>query len=506
MLKKRGAGVLMHISTLPGDYGIGVFDKNAKDFIDKIHNMGFTYWQVLPFNPTDESNSPYCSPSAFAGNFLFIDPNGLYEMGLVDKTDVESNRYTGSPYTADYEFAAEKRYALLRKAFLNTDSKIAAEIKEFELQNPWLTDYAVYMAVKEANGGKPWWEWDKKQAVYAECIKNIYSFEKDAAFWKFVQYILYKQWFEIKKYANEKGIAVIGDMPIYVAMDSVDVWADLPLFEIDKKTLKPKKVAGVPPDYFSENGQLWGNPIYNWSAMKKDGYSWWISRIGAALKTYDVVRIDHFRAFASYYEVDADAENAKKGKWKKGPGMELFIRVFETYPNALIIAEDLGTFGEDVVQLLKDTGFPGMKVVQFGFDPNGDSSHLPHNAVQNSVNYVGTHDNNTLLGWLWEADEAQRRFALEYCGFKGDNWGEGGYKSPSCRSIIETVWKSSSNVAIIAFQDMCGFGSDARMNIPGVADKNWRFRTTADTVNAVDSEYFHHINALYRRMYPVFDE
>ena len=506
MLKKRGAGVLMHISTLPGDYGIGVFDKNAKDFIGKIHNMGFTYWQVLASDPTDESNSPYCSPSAFAGNFLFIDPNGLYEMGLVDKTDVESNRYTGSPYTADYEFAAEKRYALLRKAFLNTDSKIAAEIKEFELQNPWLTDYAVYMAVKEANGGKPWWEWDKKQAVYAECIKNIYSFEKDAAFWKFVQYIFYKQWFEIKKYANEKGIAVIGDMPIYVAMDSVDVWADLPLFEIDKKTLKPKKVAGVPPDYFSENGQLWGNPIYNWSAMKKDGYSWWISRIGAALKTYDVVRIDHFRAFASYYEVDADAENAKKGKWKKGPGMELFNRVFETYPNAPIIAEDLGTFGEDVVQLLKDTGFPGMKVVQFGFDPNGDSSHLPHNAVQNSVNYVGTHDNNTLLGWLWEADEAQRRFALEYCGFKGDNWGEGGYKSPSCRSIIETVWKSSSNVAIIAFQDMCGFGSDARMNIPGVADKNWRFRTTADTVNAVDSEYFHHINALYRRMYPVFDK
>lgn len=506
MLKKRGAGVLMHISTLPGDYGIGVFDKNAKDFIDRIHNMGFTYWQVLPFNPTDESNSPYCSPSAFAGNFLFIDPNGLYEMGLVDKTDVESNRYTGSPYTADYEFAAEKRYTLLRKAFLNADSKIAAEIKDFELQNPWLTDYAVYMAVKEANGGKPWWEWDKKQAVYAECIKNIYSFEKDAAFWKFVQYIFYKQWFEIKKYANEKGIAVIGDMPIYVAMDSVDVWADLPLFEIDKKTLKPKKVAGVPPDYFSENGQLWGNPIYNWSAMKKDGYSWWISRIGAALKTYDVVRIDHFRAFASYYEVDADAENAKKGKWKKGPGMELFNKVFETYPNAPIIAEDLGTFGEDVVQLLKDTDFPGMKVVQFGFDPNGDSSHLPHNAVQNSVNYVGTHDNNTLLGWLWEADAAQRRFALEYCGFKGDNWGDGGYKSPSCRSVIETVWKSSSNVAIIAFQDMCGFGSDARMNIPGVADKNWRFRTTADTVNAVDSEYFRHINALYRRMYPVFDK
>lgn len=506
MLNKRGAGVLFHISSVPGDFGVGVFDENVLHFIDKISEMGFTYWQVLPFNPIDGANSPYCSPSAFAGNYLFINPRGLLKDGLVSEADVEENIYHGTPYTADYSFAAEKRLELLKKAFLNVDKALAEKIKQFEIENPWLTDYAVYMAAKEKNGGLPWWKWSKNEAQYFSCIENIYSYEESAAFWKFVQYIFFTQWFEIKKYANEKGIAVIGDMPIYVAMDSVDVWADLSLFKIDKKTLTAKKVAGVPPDYFSEDGQLWGNPIYDWKAMKSDGYRWWISRIEHALKVYDVVRIDHFRAFASYWEVDADSDTAKNGEWNKGPGMDLFNEVFKVKKNAPIIAEDLGIFGEDVVELLKDTGFPGMKVVQFGFDPDSDSSHLPHNAVQNSINYVGTHDNNTLLGWLWEANERERRFALDYCGFKGDNWGEGGYRSPSCRSIIESVWKSASNVAIIAFQDMCGFGADARMNIPGVPEKNWRFRTTAETVDSIDSDYFRHISALYRRMYPVFEK
>lgn len=506
MLKKRGAGVLFHISSIPGDYGVGVFDENALHFIDKISKMGFSYWQVLPFNPLDGANSPYCSPSAFAGNYLFINPKGLVEDGLVSQADAASNIYTGSPYTADYEFAAEQRYKLLKKAFLNIDDETAKSIKQFELENPWLTDYAVFMAVKEQNGGAPWWKWGEKQARYFSCIKDIFTYEESAAFWKFVQYIFFKQWFKIKKYANEKGIAVIGDMPFYVAMDSVDVWADLPLFKIDEKTLTAEKVAGVPPDYFSENGQLWGNPIYNWDAMKKDGYKWWLSRLGAALKTYDIVRIDHFRAFASYWEVPADSETAKTGEWVKGPGMDLFEKVFEKFPDAPVIAEDLGVFGEDVTQLLKDTGFPGMKVVQFGFDPNSDSSHMPHNATQNSINYVGTHDNNTLLGWLWEASEQERRFALDYAGFEGENWGEGGFKSPSCRKIIECVWRSSSNVAIIAFQDMCGFGADARMNVPGVPNKNWRFRTTRETIDSADADYFRKINSTYRRMYPVFDQ
>ena len=498
MLKKRGAGVLFHISSMPSPYGTGVFDENAIHFIDKIAEMGFTYWQVLPFNPTDNSGSPYCSPSAFAGNYLFINPQGLCDMGLIDEEDVKSNYYDGTPYTANYDFAAEKRLAVLKKAFFNITDSIASDIKHFELENPWLTDYAVFMAVKELEGGKPWWQWSEEHSHYYTCIKNIFSFEKHAAFWKFVQYIFFKQWFEIKKYANEKGIAVIGDMPIYVAMDSVDVWSNLPLFLIDEKTLKVEKVAGVPPDYFSEDGQLWGNPIY-------DGYGWWISRIGTALKTYDIVRIDHFRAFASYWEVPADAETAKTGEWKDGPKMDLFSKVFEAFPDAPIIAEDLGTFGEDVIKLLEDTGFPGMKVVQFGFDPNSDSSHMPHNAVPNSINYVGTHDNNTILGWLWEANETERKFALDYVGFFGDNWGEGGYYSPSCRRITESVWRSASNVAIISLQDMCGFGSDARMNTPGIAEKNWQFRTTAETIDSIDADYFRHINSTFRRMYPVFD-
>lgn len=499
MLENRGAGVLLHISSMPSPYGVGVFDDNARHFINRISDMGFTYWQVLPFNPADSGGSPYCSPSAFAGNWLFINPQGLCDMGLVTYDDVKSNIYDGSPYTADYEFAGKTRLKLLKKAFLNIDDNLAKEIKKFEIKNPWLTDYAVYMAVKELENGKPWWEWDKKYADYFECIKNIYSFEEQSAFWKFVQFIFFMQWNELKEYANTKGIAVIGDMPIYVAMDSVDVWSNLPLFLIDEKTLKPEKVAGVPPDYFSEDGQLWGNPIYDWQAMKKDGYSWWLSRLGTALTTYDIVRIDHFRAFASYWQVPADSKTAKTGEWMYGPKMDFFDKVFEEFPNAPIIAEDLGVFGDDVVKLLEDTGFPGMKVVQFGFDPNSDSSHLPHNAPKNSVNYVGTHDNNTILGWLWEASEAERRFALDYIGFEGDNWGEGGYYSKSCRKVIETVWRSSSNTAIVAFQDMCGFGSDARMNVPGIADKNWRFRTTAETIDNVDTAYFKHINSIFRR-------
>lgn len=505
MLNKRGAGALLHVSSMPSPYGVGVFNESVKRFIDKLAFMGFTYWQVLPFNPLDHANSPYCSPSAFAGNYLFIDPQGLYDMGLITAEDVKDNIYNGSPYTADYEFAAEKRLATLRKAFANINNTIKADIEKFDIENPWLSDYAVYMAIKELENGKPWWEWSSERAHYSSDIKNADDYKNATDFWKFVQYIFFKQWFDIKEYANEKGIAVIGDMPIYVAMDSVDVWSNLPLFLIDEKTLKVEKVAGVPPDYFSENGQLWGNPIYDWKAMKKDGYGWWISRLRTALNTYDVVRIDHFRAFASYWEVPAESETAKIGEWKDGPKMDLFSKVFEAFPDAPIIAEDLGTFGEDVVKLLEDTGFPGMKVVQFGFDPHSDSSHLPHNAVQNSINYVGTHDNNTILGWLWEATEQERKFALDYIGFGGSNWGDGGYHSPSCRKVIEAVWKSASNVAIVAFQDMCGFGSDARMNTPGVPDKNWRFRTTQDTIDNLDLDYFRHINSLFRRTYPVFD-
>lgn len=500
MFNKRGAGVLMHISSIPSDYGIGVFDKNCYDFADKLAEMKFSYWQVLPFNPVDDANSPYCSASAFAGNILFIDPMGLVEMGLCTADEARTNVYDGTPYTADFDFAKKARLALLKTAFSRIDTELAQKIKDFEAEHKWLTTFSYFMAVKEANDFRPWWEWDEDFARY-DIFKrrHRHDYAERSAFWKFCQYIFFTQWQKLKDYANSKGIKIIGDMPIYVAMDSVDVWSNLPMFLIDDEKLCPEKVAGVPPDYFSADGQLWGNPIYNWAAMDKDGYKWWLERIGNALSVYDVVRIDHFRAFASYWEVPADAETAKTGEWKQGPGMKLFKKVFRKFPDAPIIAEDLGVFGEDVVKLLEDTQFPGMKVVQFGFDPDGDSSHMPHNAQRNSVNYVGTHDNNTILGWLWEAGEKERRFALDYIGFEGDNWGDGGYYSKSCRKVIETVWRSASETAIIAFQDMCGFGSDARMNIPGVPEKNWRFRTTKDTINSMDSEYFRKINTLFRR-------
>ena len=500
MFNKRGAGVLMHISSIPSDYGIGVFDKNCYDFADKLAEMKFSYWQVLPFNPVDDANSPYCSASAFAGNILFIDPMGLVEMGLCTVDEAKTNVYDGTPYTADFDFAKKARLALLKTAFSRIDTELAQKIKDFEAEHKWLTTFSYFMAVKEANDFRPWWEWDEDFARY-DIFKrrHRHDYAERSAFWKFCQYIFFTQWQKLKDYANSKGIKIIGDMPIYVAMDSVDVWSNLPMFLIDDEKLCPEKVAGVPPDYFSADGQLWGNPIYNWAAMDKDGYKWWLERIGNALSVYDVVRIDHFRAFASYWEVPADAETAKTGEWKQGPGMKLFKKVFRKFPDAPIIAEDLGVFGEDVVKLLEDTKFPGMKVVQFGFDPDGDSSHMPHNAQRNSVNYVGTHDNNTILGWLWEAGEKERRFALDYIGFEGDNWGDGGYYSRSCRKVIETVWRSASETAIIAFQDMCGFGSDARMNIPGVPEKNWRFRTTKDTINSMDSEYFRKINTLFRR-------
>ena len=393
-------------------------------------------------------------------------------MGLATAEEVAANRYDGTPYTADFAFAGERRLALLEQAFLRIDDTLAAKIKAFEVENPWLTDYSVFMAVKEAEGGKPWWQWSDRHAHYHTCIQDIFFYESRAAFWKFVQYIFYQQWGNIKAYANEKGVAVLGDMPIYVAMDSADVWSGLPLFLIDEKTLKPEKVAGVPPDYFSENGQLWGNPLYDWAAMEKDGYGWWLSRLGHALTTYDAVRIDHFRAFASYWAVDAQAKTAKVGQWLPGPGMKLFDKVFEVYPNAPIIAEDLGVFGEDVVQLLADTGFPGMKVVQFGFDPNGDSSHMPHNAEKNSINYVGTHDNNTLTGWFAEElTAAQRKQVVDYFALTKQ---EG-----TLRGMLRGVLASTAALAIIPMADWLEETAAARMNTPGQAQGNWQWRADA---------------------------
>ena len=496
-MSKRTSGVLMHISSLPSPFGIGVFGKETLEFIDTIKSMNFSMWQVLPFHPVNMQSSPYESESAFAGNYLFIDPRGLKADGLINQDDVDSCNYSGSPYTADFKFAGDSRLTVLKKAFAAIDSKTQAEVDKFVSSHKWVKDYALYKAIKTENNNQPWWKWDKKFVDYQSALSFTDNF--NTRFWEFVEYEFFKQWKTVKEYASEQGIKILGDMPIYVSMDSCDVWSNIKSFRINKDTYKAEEVAGVPPDYFSADGQLWGNPLYDWDEMENDGFSWWKERIKQELSIYDSLRIDHFRGLASYWAVDSKEKTAKNGVWKDGPGMKLFDSVKEIISGHDIIAEDLGLYGEDVVKLLEDTGFPGIRVIQFGFDANGDSTHLPHNYPKNCVACVGTHDNNTLLGWLWESSPADKQFALRYCGFSGDNWGDGGYKAPACRKIMETLWRSSADTAIIALQDMCGFGSDARMNTPGVADGNWLFRATDETFRNLDKEYFKEINRLYRR-------
>ncbi len=489
----------MHVSSLPGEYGIGGFGKNAEKFIDFLKETGFSVWQVLPFHPVDEVNSPYKSESAFAGNYLFVDPEGLLKDGLVSESDVENCKYHGTPYTADYDFAREKKLTLLKTAYNNASDIIKNEVKKFTSSHFWVEDFALFKAVKNENGETPWWKWEENQRDFSLCKKNVAAYKDEMDFWEFVQYIFFKQWNEIKLYAKKQGIKILGDMPVYVSMDSADVWSNVELFKINKDTFVPDEVAGVPPDYFSEDGQLWGNPLYDWEQMEKDNFSWWVKRLGEELSTYDIVRIDHFRGLASYWAVPFGSKTAKTGEWKDGPGMKLFDAINKEYDNPDIVAEDLGVFGEDVVKLLDDTGFPGIRVIQFGFDGNADNEHLPHNYQKNVVACLGTHDNNTLLGWLYDLDDNARKHVFDYCGFSGDNWGEGGYKAPACRKVIETVWKSSANTVIIAFQDLCGFGNDARMNIPGIAQLNWRIRTTQETIDNIDKQYFKKLNSLFGR-------
>lgn len=501
MKNVRTAGVLLHISSLNGPFGIGVMGKEAYAFVDKLSRMNFRYWQVLPLVPVDGSGSPYCSVSAFAGNISLIDPRLLLQDGLLNESDVSENEFFETIYQSQYRFSHQKRLQCLRKAFLKIDSDTRSLVDLFAVQNPWVFDFAFFMALKNNQDQKPWWQWDEKYSKYENALKYKDLFKDEIDFYIFTQYVFFTQWRKLKEYANSKNVLIFGDMPVYVSRDSVDVWANLSLFEINKDSLMPKEVAGVPPDYFSADGQLWGNPLYNWNEMEKDGYRWWTDRLRCALKLYDKVRIDHFRAFASYWAVPAESKTAKNGVWKKGPGMKLFSCVKEALGQADIVAEDLGTFGEDVIKLLQDSDFPGMRVIQFGFDPNADSTHLPHNYDKNCVAYVGTHDNNTILGWLWEASENERNYALRYCCFGSNDWGQGGPYSGSCRAVIESVWRSSANTAIVSVQDMCGFGADARLNIPGTCEENWTFRISEDALNSIDEEYFRQINSVYRRTY-----
>ena len=474
----RKSGVLMHISSLPGDYSIGSFGHHAKRFVDLIQGMGFTYWQVLPFCMLDTCNSPYQSYSAFGGNPYFVDLDILHQEGLLTKEELDAQKQQ-TPYSCEYGRLYHTRVRVLAKAAARAKNR--EEIEQFIAKDSYLSAFCRFMALKAANNQAAWFDWQN------DSVDETVLFT-----WKFIQYQFFAQWAEIKRYANERGIKIIGDVPIYVSLDSADVWSNKDLFSLDTGN-RPKSVAGVPPDYFCADGQLWGNPIYDWAKMKEDGYRWWLDRMDHMFSMFDGVRIDHFRGLESYWAVPGTAETAREGKWEKGPGMELVEKIHALQGSNMVIAEDLGDITEDVIRLVEKSGFPGMRVFQFAFLGEGDTPHLPHHYESNTVAYTGTHDNNTLLGYLWELDEHTRRRMLEYCGYTDPNW-EAGYDS-----ILRTMFASHAGLLILPIQDLLGYGSDTRLNIPGKADGNWQFRVTEEQLSSIDKHKFKRLHELYKR-------
>ena len=472
----------MHISSLPGDYSIGGFSQCAKDFIDVLAEGGFTYWQTLPFCMVDKYNSPYQSSSAFAGNPYFIDLTELCELGLISKLELILAEQE-SPYLCEYEKLKKERIPLLKLAASRADEDIKALVAHFICGNSEIEKACRFMALKAANNDAEWYRWEKEE------------YEENELFaWQFMQYFFHKQWTALKNYANKKGIKIIGDLPIYVSHDSCDVWGNKEQFDLDKNFM-PKSLAGCPPDYFSEEGQFWGNPIYNWKYMKKDSFSWWRKRMEHMLTLFDGVRLDHFRGFDTYWSIPAGAESAKEGSWKKGPGRDFIRMLWDIAGDKLIIAEDLGDISESVKELLKYSKFPGMRVMQFAFIGEKDSHHAPHNYIKNSVAYTGTHDNNTLLGYVWECDENQRRELLDYCGFTSKDWDT----HETYDVIIRTMMASVSDIVIFPVQDILHYGADTRMNTPGAATGNWAFRLTYDQMKSIDTFKYRKMNELYCR-------
>ncbi len=476
---KRGSGVLMHISSLFGDYSIGGFSEHTKYFIDFLSDCGFTYWQVLPFSVTDGYNSPYKSYSAFGGNPYFLDLERLYAQGLLTREELSSCRQE-TPYVCEFERLSKNRLAVLKKASRRASNR--EEIEKFINENSYLEQFCRFMALKEENGGAPWVNWTT-EAVNPE----------ELFMWQFIQFEFFKQWQQIKDYANQKGTKMIGDVPFYVDYDSADVWSNRHQFLLDSRGY-PTHVAGVPPDYFSSDGQLWGNPLYNWTEMEQDGFMWWQDRIRHMLLLFDGVRIDHFRALSSYWMVPYGAKTAKEGNWGIGPGEKLVNKMKEMQGDKLIIAEDLGDITPDVIRLVKSSGFPGMRVTQFGFLGDEDSSHMPHHYPLNCAAYTGTHDNNTLLGYVWELDDKKRRRLFDYCGYFGEDFSFG------CESVIRTLMGSHAGLVIFPIQDLLGYGSDTRMNVPGRAEGNWGFRLTKEQLDNINRQKYKQLNKLYMRI------
>ena len=471
----RTAGVLMPIFSLPGRYGIGSFGKEAYRFADSLKEAGQSYWQILPLGPTNYGDSPYQSYSTFAGNPYFIDPDSFSEEILPRRIKAKYD-FGKDEHRIDYGKLYEGRLELLYHAYqVENYCGLEKEYPDFEpfcRDNAfWLEDYALYMSLKEEHKGLPWYEWEKGIREHDEkALTPVRQKLGDRIrFHKWLQYKFYTQWGSLKKYANDLGIGFIGDLPIYVSYDSSDVWAAPELFRMDKER-RPAWVAGVPPDGFSSTGQLWGNPVYDWDYHKKTGYSWWIKRIEHSFRLCDMLRLDHFRGFDEYYCVPFGDATAERGHWEKGPGMELFDAIRKKLGELPIIAEDLGLLTDGVRRLLKDTGFPGMKVLEFGMDPNEDSDYRLHNWIKNSVGYTGTHDNQTLKAWYKELSKEELSFMKDYMELKDrpmDEWND---------RIIRAVLGSVSDTVVIPMGDWLGLGAEARINAPSTLGGNWSWR------------------------------
>jgi len=476
MLNRRGCGILLHPTSLPGPGGIGSLGTDARRFIDLLNDMGMSYWQVLPLTPPACGNSPYSAFTAFGGNPFLIDLELIKAEG--DLPDTSSNE-TFSPERVDYDAVARTKMALLNQAgtnFLahNKETPRAFEFGHFCTTAPWLHDFALFMALKQYYNGKCWNQWPEEASnpTPEMRLKLSQEFEQEITVQKYLQWQFSRQWQALRRYANERGIAVIGDIPIFVAYDSAEVWRHRELFLLDPGG-KPTVVAGVPPDYFSDTGQLWGNPLYDWEAMEKTGYQLWLDRFTATFTLFDIVRIDHFRGFEAAWHIPSDEKTAEKGEWVKGPGAKLFDTLRAAFGELPIIAEDLGVITPEVLELRDRYNFPGMKILQFAFDAELDERDLPHNHVRHGVVYTGTHDNDTTQGWYASRTETERRKMQSYLGTRGDD-GVG--------DLIRAALMSVADTAIIPLQDMLKLGSEARMNIPGTPYGNWEWRFTWDMI------------------------
>lgn len=466
----RKSGILLPVSSIPSKYGIGTFSEQAYKFIDLLEKAGQSYWQILPLGPTGYGDSPYQSFSTFAGNPYYIDLESLIDEGYLTRSDCEKCDFGENDEYIDYEKIYLSRFNVLKIAFHNSNVEKEPDFQAYVKNNSyWLDDYALYMAVKNSFGGKSWSEWDEDIKLRKPAAMKLYreKYAEEVTFYQFQQYMFAKQWFALKEYANKKKIQIIGDIPIYVAFDSADTWANPELFQLDD-TLTPVAVAGCPPDAFSATGQLWGNPLYRWDYHKKTGYAWWMKRIAYCYELYDVVRIDHFRGFDEYYSIPFADETAEFGHWEKGPGYDIFKTMKEQIGNKPVIAEDLGFLTKSVIKLVKKTGYPGMKVLQFAFDPREESDYLPHNYVENSIVYTGTHDNDTTLGWYGVLSRRDRAFAKKYLNIRTNKdvqW-----------EFIRAAMASVSETCVIPMQDYLGLSAKARINIPSTLGTNWKWR------------------------------